>query len=106
MRWRPAFVALLLAFPMRLAAQKFEVMETTIAGVHAAFGSGRLTCRALVQAYLDRIAAYDKTGPALNAIQFVNPRALEQADSLDAVWRSKSPRGSLHCVPVLLKDQV
>ena len=106
MRCRPAFVALLLAFPLRLAAQKFEVMETTIAGVHAGFGSGRLTCRALVQAYLDRIAAYDKTGPTLNAIQFVNPRALEQADSLDLVWRRKGPRGALHCVPVLLKDQV
>lgn len=99
-------IVLAMALPVRLPAQKFEVMETTIAGVHAAFGSGRLTCRALVQAYLDRIAAYDKTGPALNAIQFVNPRALEQADSLDAVWRRKGPRGSLHCVPVLLKDQV
>jgi Asp-tRNA(Asn)/Glu-tRNA(Gln) amidotransferase A subunit family amidase len=98
--------ALVLAFPMQLPAQKFELMETTIAGVHAAFASGRLTCRALVQSYLDRIAAYDKSGPALNAIQFVNPRALEQADSLDAVWRGKTPRGSLHCVPVLLKDQV
>ena len=101
-----AMVLLTLALPVRLVAQKFEVLETTIAGVHAAFGSGRLTCRALVQAYLDRIAAYDKTGPALNAIQSVNSRALEQADSLDAVWRRKSPRGSLHCVPVLLKDQV
>ncbi|HSE52905.1 MAG TPA: amidase family protein [Gemmatimonadales bacterium] len=106
MRGRTVFLALGLALPLPLAAQKFEVMETTIAGVHAGFTSGKLTCRALVQAYLDRIAAYDKTGPALNAIQFVNPRALEQADSLDAVWRGKSPRGSLHCVPVLLKDQV
>jgi Asp-tRNA(Asn)/Glu-tRNA(Gln) amidotransferase A subunit family amidase len=99
-------VALALALPMKLAAQRFELMEATIASVHAAFGSGRLTCHALVQSYLDRIAAYDKAGPALNAIQFVNPRALEQADSLDGVWRSKGPRGSLHCVPVLLKDQV
>jgi Asp-tRNAAsn/Glu-tRNAGln amidotransferase A subunit and related amidases len=106
MRGRTLFLALGLALPLPLAAQKFEVMETTIAGVHAGFASGRITCRALVQAYLDRIAAYDKTGPALNAIQFVNPRALEQADSLDRVWRSKAPRGSLHCVPVLLKDQV
>jgi Asp-tRNA(Asn)/Glu-tRNA(Gln) amidotransferase A subunit family amidase len=97
---------LLLLVPVRLAAQKFEVMETTIAQVHAGFASGRLTCRTLVQSYLARIAAYDKTGPALNAIQFVNPQALAQADSLDAVWRSKGPRGSLHCVPVLLKDQV
>jgi amidase len=106
MRGRTLFLALGLALPLPLAAQKFEVMEATIAGVHAGFASGRITCRALVQAYLDRIAAYDKTGPALNAIQFVNPRALEQADSLDRVWRSKTPRGSLHCVPVLLKDQV
>jgi amidase len=87
-------------------AQQFEVMETTIAKVHAGFASGKLTCRALVQAYLDRIAAYDQAGPALNAVQNLNPRALATADSLDAVWRSRAPRGSLHCVPVLLKDQV
>ena len=92
MRGRTLFLALGLALPLPLAAQKFEVMEATIAGVHAGFASGRITCRALVQAYLDRIAAYDKTGPALNAIQFVNPRALEQADSLDRVWRSKAPQ--------------
>lgn len=88
------------------SAQQFEVMETTIAEAQAAFASGKLTCRALVQTYLDRIAAYDHAGPALNAVQNVNPRALAIADSLDAVWRSRAPRGSLHCVPVLLKDQV
>ena len=102
----PSAMGLLLVFTPPLAAQRFELMETTIAGVHAAFASGKLTCRTLVQSYLDRIAAYDKKGPALNAIQFVNPRALEQADSLDLVWKSKAPRGSLHCIPVLLKDQV
>lgn len=100
-------VALLLGLlPGQLLAQNFEVMETTIAGVHAAFASGKLTCRALVQSYLDRIAAYDHAGPALNAVQYVNPRAAAEADSLDAVWRSKALRGPLHCVPVLLKDQV
>ena len=57
MRGRTLFLALGLALPLPLAAQKFEVMETTIAGVHAGFASGRITCRALVQAYLDRIAA-------------------------------------------------
>jgi len=68
----------------------------------------RLTCHQLVQAYLDRIAAYDKAGGplSLNSIQTVNPRALAEADSLDAVQRSGRPRGSLHCVPVILKDQV
>jgi Asp-tRNA(Asn)/Glu-tRNA(Gln) amidotransferase A subunit family amidase len=68
--------------------------------------AGRTTCRALVQQYLDRIAAYDKAGPALNAIQHLNARALAEADSLDAVQRARRPLGRLHCVPVLLKDQV
>jgi amidase len=87
-------------------AQQFDVMEATIPSVHAALGSKRLTCRALVQSYLDRIAAYDKQGPALNAIQHVNARALVEADSLDAAMTRKAPRGALHCVPVLLKDQI
>lgn len=105
---RTGRLALLLlpALPVAAPARQFEVMEATIAQVHAAFGSGKLTCRALVQAYLDRIAAYDQQGPSLNAIQAVNPRALAIADSLDGVWKSKAPRGPLHCVPVLLKDQV
>lgn len=88
------------------AQQRFDVTETTIAAVHAEMAAGRLSCRALVQSYLDRIAAYDKRGPALNAIQTLHPRALAIADSLDAVQRSGATRGTLHCVPVLLKDQV
>lgn len=90
------------------AAQSSGIMEATIADVHGAMAARRLTCRQLVQAYLDRIAAYDRTGPTLNAIQTVNPRALAEADSLDAVLRTSGgrPRGRLHCVPVLLKDQV
>jgi amidase len=100
--------ALLLAIlHSRIAsAQPADVMELTIEGVHKAFAAKTLTCRALVQGYLDRIAAYDQQGPTLNTIQFINPRALTEADSLDTVWRSKAPRGSLHCVPVLLKDQI
>lgn len=89
-----------------LSAQQFDVMEATIPGVQGAMLSRRLTCRALVQAYLDRIAAYDKVGPALHSIQHINARALLEADSLDAVMQSKAPRGALHCVPVLLKDQI
>jgi Asp-tRNA(Asn)/Glu-tRNA(Gln) amidotransferase A subunit family amidase len=98
--------ALLVATVPALGAQQFDVMEATIPGVHAAIDARRLTCRALVQAYLDRIAAYDKQGPALNAIQHINARALAEADSLDAARTAKQPRGSLHCVPVLLKDQI
>ena len=100
-------LALLLAAPAIVAAQGFNVVEATIPEVHAAMDARKLTCRQLVQAYLDRIAAYDKAGELpLNSIQTVNPRALIEADSLDAAMRAKQPRGKLHCVPILLKDQV
>jgi len=98
--------AILLAMPSTVRAQRFDVMEATIASTHDALRAGRTSCRAVVQAYLDRIAAYDKAGPALNAIQNVNPRALLEADSLDAARRARQPMGPLHCVPVLLKDQI
>ncbi|HSM03393.1 MAG TPA: amidase family protein, partial [Longimicrobiales bacterium] len=78
----------------------------TIAGVHEALDDGRLTCRTLVQGYLDRIRAYDDSGPELNAVQQINPRALARADSLDRQREEAGREGSLHCVPVLLKDQV
>lgn len=100
-----ATLLLLCAAPIA-GAQSFDIMEATISSVHTAMQARRLTCRQLVQAYLDRIAAYDKAGPALNAIQTLNPRALLEADSLDAVLRAGQPRGPLHCVPVLLKDQI
>ncbi len=87
-------------------AQDFEVVEATIGGVHDALSTGRITCHALVQRYLDRIAAYDQTGPTLNTIQNLNPRALAEADSLDTVQRRGGTTGPLHCVPVLLKDQI
>lgn len=105
MRMSVATLALMVA-PASASAQSFDVVDATISSVHAAFKGGKLTCRALVQAHLDRIAAYDKAGPALNAVQNLNPRALAEADSLDAVLKAKKPLGALHCIPVLLKDQV
>jgi amidase len=89
-----------------LDAQQVDLLELTIPQARAAMEAGRLSCRQLVQGYLDRIAAYDSAGPGLNAVQTVNPRALLEADSLDAVRRARGPLGPLHCVPVLLKDQV
>src|SRR5690606_29447892 len=86
------------------APAAFEVVETTIAEVHAAMRDGQLTCRGLVDAYLARIAAYDKNGPALNAVVLVNPHAREEADALDARFNASGPVGPLHCVPVLVKD--
>ena len=83
----------------------FNILETTIDQVHAAYRSGELTCRQLVQMYLDRIDAYDKNGPALNAIISLNPDALTEADRLDAAYKSAGPVGPLHGIPIVMKDQ-
>jgi len=82
----------------------FDVTETTIADLHAAMRAGTLTCHELVGTYLDRIAAYDKNGPAINAIIVVNPKALAVADSLDKHVASGGAMGALHCVPMIVKD--
>ena len=66
--------------------------------------SGRLTCAALVDAYFRRIEAYDKQGPALNAITVVNPQAREQAADLDRRLKSGGLAGPLHCIPFIVKD--
>jgi Asp-tRNA(Asn)/Glu-tRNA(Gln) amidotransferase A subunit family amidase len=85
----------------------FRVEEATIADIHAAMRAGELTCRALVEAYLQRIDAYDRSGPALNSILGVNEAALERADELDdALGRTGEPVGPLHGIPVLVKDCV
>jgi amidase len=84
----------------------FRIEETTIADIHAAFDAGTLTCRDLVEMYLDRINAYDKAGPAINAITTVNLRALDEAAALDERWRRSGAAGPLHCIPVLLKDNI
>lgn len=87
-------------------AEPFRLLEATIEDIHGAYRSGGLTCRQLVQLYLDRIDAYDKKGPAINSIITVNPRALEDAAKLDAAFKSSGLVGPLHGIPVLIKDQV
>ena len=88
-----------------LPALTFKVVETTIDDVHAAFKAGTLTARQLVQTYLDRIAAYDKKGPAINSIISINPTALEETDRLDAAFRNSGFVGPLHGIPIIMKDQ-
>jgi len=89
------------------AAAPFHLIEATIDGIHAELRSGRLSCVQLVQAYLNRIDAYDQKGPALNAIQNINPGALKIAAELDARFKASGElSGPLHCIPVLVKDEV
>jgi Asp-tRNA(Asn)/Glu-tRNA(Gln) amidotransferase A subunit family amidase len=99
-------LALLCSFTLTGIAQdkKFTLEEATVASIHAAMKSGKLTCRSLVEMYLARIAAYDKKGPALNSILLVNPKALEQADGFDKIYAKSGFVGPLHCIPTILKD--
>jgi amidase len=85
-------------------AQAFEVEDATIAGIHQALRDKSLTCRALVQTYLDRVHAYDHEGPSLNSILTLNPNALAEANERDAQYARASPAGPLHCIPLVLKD--
>ncbi len=84
----------------------FQVVETSIDDIHAAYETGELTCTELVERYLDRIEAYDESGPALNSIITVNDRAAERAAALDERLEEDGPVGPLHGVPFVVKDQV
>ncbi len=97
-------IALYLSTLSAQAPAGFHLEETTIAQLHAAFRDGSLTCRALVEHYLRRIGAFDKNGPALNAIVMTNPEAIKAADDLDRRFRQSGPVGPMHCVPILVKD--
>ena len=99
-------VALIVVSPTSLGGQSFELLEATIEDVHSALENGHLTCRSLVQGYINRIEAFDQRDPYLNAVQHLNERALEEADALDVSMKSAGISGPLHCIPVLLKDQV
>ncbi|HET7219888.1 MAG TPA: amidase family protein, partial [Vicinamibacterales bacterium] len=85
-------------------APPFEIEEATIAQIHAALRAGQLTCRGLVERYLERIAKYDKAGPAINAIVITNPDALKRADEYDRLSRQGLFGGALFCIPVIVKD--
>lgn len=102
----PLLVAL--SAPLSAHAQTVggvELMELTIAEAHEAMLGGALTSRALVEAYLDRIDAYDRNGPTINALIRTNPRALARADSLDRELRQTGAlTGPLHGIPFIVKD--
>ena len=83
-----------------------SIDELTIDQVHAAYKSGTYTCRHLVEAYLERIKSLDQVGPKLNAITVVSPFSLDEADALDAHYKSQASFvGPLHGIPVIVKDQ-
>jgi amidase len=84
-------------------AAPFSVVEASIQDMQRAMREGRVTSRQLVEQYLIRIALYEER---LNAVMAVNPKALQEADRLDAERRAGKVRGPLHGIPVALKDIV
>ncbi len=84
----------------------FELEEATAGDLQKRMNAGSLTAQSLTQAYLDRIAAIDKRGPALNTIIELNPDALAIAAALDAERKAKGARGPLHGIPILIKDNI
>ncbi len=86
--------------------KNFSLESATIKSIHDSMTKGELTCRSLVEMYLERIELYDQQGPKLNSVILVNPKALEIADELDKKFKESGFTGSLHGIPVLLKDNV
>jgi amidase len=84
--------------------RSFHLMEASIADIHLALQSGTLTCHSLVQQYLSRINAYDKQGPTVNSMLYINPKSIEQADAFDKYFQRTHKLQPLGCIPIVLKD--
>jgi amidase len=84
----------------------FDLEEATVADLQQRMQSGRETSRSLVDKYLARIESIDKRGPALNSVIEINPDARAIAYALDVERKAKGPRGPLHGIPVLIKDNI
>ena len=98
---------LLLLIAATLRSQPaFELDEATIPQLQEWMAAGRYTSRRLVELYLERIAALDTKGPTLRSVIVTNPDALTIAETLDAERRASGPRGPLHGIPVLVKDNI
>jgi len=99
-----AGLACICAAPGAVRAAELDLSTATIADLEAAMNAGTLTSEQLTREFLARIDAYDKQGPAINALITLNPNALEIAKALDAERKAKGPRSPIHGIPVILKD--
>ena len=84
----------------------FELEELTISDLQQALQSGRYSSRQLVEKYTERINEIDKRGPALNSVIELNPEAEAIATALDRERKERGPRGPLHGIPLLIKDNI
>jgi amidase len=92
--------------PASAEIKSFELDEITIDELQDGMKSERFTARSLVEQYSARIAEIDRSGPAINSVIELNPEAEAIADALDQERKTKGPRGPLHGIPVLIKDNI
>jgi amidase len=81
----------------------FSFIEATIDDIHVAIKNQSLDCEAITIGFLNRIKKYDKISN-LNSIIYINPKAIEKAQVLDKKYLETEKMNSLHCVPIILKD--
>jgi len=98
--------AILAAVSASAAAPQVDLEELTVDDIQKGFESGKFSAQSLTEAYLARIDAIDRDGPAINAVIELNPDALKIAAELDRERKAKGSRGLLHGVPVLVKDNI
>src|SRR6185312_10463638 len=104
--WRSAAIAASFALTFSLSAQAatINITTATIPEIQAAYATGKLTSEKVTQAFIARIKAYDKQGPAINAVIMMNPNALAEAKALDAERKRGHVRGPMHGIPIVIKD--
>jgi amidase len=85
---------------------RFILEEATIADLQRRMETGQDTARSLVEKYLARIGALDRQGPSLHSLIEINPDALTIADQLDVERKARGPRGPLHGIPIVIKDNI
>lgn len=81
-----------------------KLLDASIEEIQAMLTAEKISSEDLVRWYTARIEAYDQKGPALNAIQYLNPQALAQAKALDKERKTSGPRSLLHGIPLVIKD--
>jgi amidase len=102
----PRLVLVFLLLVASARATTIALTDASAAELQAAMTAGALTSEKLTSLFLARIDAYEKAGPRLHALITLNPKALDEARALDAERKAKGPRGPLHGIPILLKDNI
>src|SRR5215210_3153988 len=102
-RFLPLAATLVIVSSLGAQSPAIDVYEASVTDLQAAMKAGRTTSVALVDAYLARIAAYDRKGPAINAMVRLSPNARGDARRMDDERRQGRVRGPLHGIPIILK---